>query len=246
MPHSILPNSSLPRSILIVDDDELLRHSLAYSLEQAGYQIQMAATAEAAIEIIEMSPPSLVLLDIGLPNMNGLDAIRRIRDICPVIFVSGRQRQLDEVLSLELGAEDYIRKPFDTDVLLARVRNVLKRALAAQSVEQPTASSTSLVLGDLTIDPDSHTVTCNRKPVFLSPLEFRLLHTLAQAAQRVISTEELLRRVWGEHYVGEPQIVYVYMRTLREKLEENPQSPQRILTVRGVGYRFVPQRSQDA
>jgi DNA-binding response OmpR family regulator len=236
----------MPSSILIVDDDELFRRSLAYSLEHAGYQVKVAASAEAAFKIIETAPPSLVLLDIGLPGINGLDAIRRIRDICPVIFVTGRQRQLDEILGLELGAEDYVSKPFAPDILLARIRNVLRRAATANPTEQPPPPTSTLVAGDLTIDPARHTVICNGKPVNLSPLEFRLLHILAQEMQRVISTEELLRRVWGEQYIGEPQIVYVYMRSLREKLEENPQLPQRILTVRGVGYRFVPQRPPNA
>lgn len=241
-----MPTSILPPSILIVDDDELLRRSLAYSLEQAGYQVQVAASAEAAFNLVEADPPSLVLLDIGLPDMSGLDAIRRIRDICPVIFVTGRQRQLDEVIGLELGAEDYVSKPFDPDILLARIRTVLRRAAPAISTEQPPSPTTTLVAGDLTIDPARHTVICNGKPVNLSPLEFRLLYILAQETQRVISTEELLRHVWGEQYIGETQIVYVYMRSLREKLEENPQLPQRILTVRGVGYRFVPQRLPNA
>jgi DNA-binding response OmpR family regulator len=237
-----MPHSIVPRSILIADDDELFRRSLACSLEQAGYQVQMMAGAKPAIAIVEMSPPNLVLLDIGFPHLDGLEAIRRIRDICPVIFVSARRRALDEVLGLELGAEDYITKPFDLDVLLARIRAVLRRAQPVRPATRPTV----LVLGDLTIDVTRHTVTCNAKPVYLSPLEFLLLYTLAQEAWGVVSTQGLLRRVWGEHYVGEPQIVYVYIRTLREKLEENPQVPQRILTVRGIGYRFVPREPDDA
>jgi DNA-binding response OmpR family regulator len=231
----------MPTSILIVDDDELLRRSLAYLLEQAGYRVQSAASAEAAFKIVEMAPPSLVLLDIGLPGINGLDAIRRIRDICPVIFVTGRQRQLDEVLGLELGAEDYVSKPFDTDVLLARIRTVIRRTSAVPSIVEPKPLDPVLLLGDLTVDPTTHTVTCNGKSISLSPLEFRLLHTLVLEAPRVVSSEELLKRVWGEQYTGESQILYVYVRSLREKLEDNPQLPQRILTVRSVGYRFVPQ-----
>jgi DNA-binding response OmpR family regulator len=235
-----------PRSILIVDDDELLRQSLRYSLEQAGYQVQMASSALAALEIIDSSPPNLVLLDIGLPDISGLEVIRRIHDVCPVIFVSGRQRQVDELLGLELGAEDYVSKPFDTDILLARIRNVFRRAAMGNpaeinSTEKPALPSSTFVAGDLSIDPASHTVICNGAPVELSPLEFRLLHTLARGTPRVLSTEELLRQVWGEPYIGESQIVYVYIRSLREKLEENPKEPQRILTVRGVGYRLVPQ-----
>jgi DNA-binding response OmpR family regulator len=246
MPFPARPISSLPKSILIVDDDELLLHSLRYSLEQAGYQVQLAASAKAALETIDASPPHLVLLDIGLPDISGLEVIRRIRDVCPVIFVSGRQRQLDELLGLELGAEDYVSKPFDTDILLARIRNVLRRAVTTISTEPSPHPTSALVAGDLTVDPVSHTVSCNRRSINLSPLEFRLLHLLADEAPRVLSTEELLQRVWGEQYKGESQIVYVYIGSLREKLEENPKVPQRILTVRGVGYRFVAQRLSNA
>ncbi len=166
-----MPQSTTSRSILVVDDDELLRTSLAYTLEQAGYQVQTADSAQSAIGIVESSSPNLVLLDIGLPDMTGLEAIRRIRDISPVIFVSGRRRELDEVLGLELGAEDFITKPFAPEVLLARIRTVLRREQLPSPTAQP-APTTLLVVGDLQIDVDTHTVTCNRKQISLSPLSF--------------------------------------------------------------------------
>jgi DNA-binding response OmpR family regulator len=167
--------------------------------------------------------------------MDGLEALRHIRDRSPVIFVTARRRELDEVLGLELGAEDYITKPFDPDVLLARVRTVLRRSQTAPPASRPGA----VAVGDLVIDPGRHTVMLADQPISLSPLEFRLLHTLAREAGQVLSTEELLSRVWGTQYEGEPQAVYVYIRSLREKLEANPQKPSRIVTVRSVGYKLI-------
>jgi DNA-binding response OmpR family regulator len=181
--------------------------------------------------------PDLVLLDINLPKMDGLDALKRFRDGLgiPVIFVTARRRELDEILGLELGADDYITKPFDFDVLLAHVKAVLRRS--TQSSDEK-ANPTILRVGDIEIDPGAHTVTVSGRQVDLSPREFDLLHTLALDAGRVISAEDLLARVWGAEFMGEPQALYVHIRWLREKLEKDPQHPQRILTMRGVGYKM--------
>lgn len=225
--------------LLIVDDDALLRRSVAFNLEQAGYRVSTAASAEDALALARRDPPALVLLDIGLPGMDGLDALRRFRQefAAPVIFVTARRRELDEVVGLELGADDYVTKPFDLDVLLARIKAVLRRA-APPPAAPPAAS---LICGDLVIDPAAHTVTVGGRPVELTPREFDLLLALAQEADRVIPTETLLTRVWGAEYAGEPQVVYVHIRWLREKLEADSQHPQRIVTVRGVGYKLVSQ-----
>lgn len=222
--------------ILIVDDDALLRRSLAFNLEKAGYCVSAAATAEDALAQARLDPPDLVLLDIGLPGMDGLDALRNLRqqiDV-PVIFVTARWRELDQVLGLELGADDYVTKPFDIDVLLARIKAVLRRAAPA-----PARGLTPLAVGDLVIDPAAHTVTVGGRAVALTPREFDLLHALALEAGRVISVDDLLARVWGAEYAGEPQAVYVHVRWLREKLEDDPGHPRRIVTVRGVGYKLV-------
>jgi DNA-binding response OmpR family regulator len=237
---SAVEDHALPPShILLVDDDALLRRSLAFSLEQAGYRVSTSADAKAAFALSGRDRPDLVLLDIGLPGMDGLDALRRFRENAsiPVIFVTARRRELDEVLGLELGADDYITKPFDLDVLLARIRAVLRR-----SVQQPTtpAVPAPLVVGDLEIDPRAYAVTVNGQSVPLAPREFALLHALALEAGRVLSTDDLLARVWGAEYVGEPQVVYVHIRWLREKLEQDPAHPQRIVTVRGAGYKLQP------
>lgn len=230
----------MAKHILVVDDDALLRRSLAFNLEQAAYRVSTAANAEDALLLARRNPPDLILLDIGLPGMDGLDALRSFQRQAdtPIIFVSARRREMDQALGLELGADDYVTKPFDLNVLLARIKAVLRRAeRAAPNV----AVSVPLEVGDLTIDPAAHTVVIAGKPVGLPPREFALLHELALAAGQVVSTDDLLARVWGAEYAGEPQAVYVHIRWLREKLEADPQHPRRIVTVRGVGYKLEPQ-----
>jgi DNA-binding response OmpR family regulator len=228
------------KRILVVDDDNLIRESVGYNLEQAGYQVETAANAEEALSQAKASPPDLILLDIGLPGMDGMEALHHLRLLSPVIFVTARRRELDEILGLEMGAEDYITKPFACDVLLARVRAVLRR-MPPGKYKSSAPLPLPLTLGDVTIDPRSHTIMVAGTSVSLAPREFRLLHLLAMEANRVIPAEELLTRVWGAEYNGEDQIVYVYIRQLRLKIEKDPKRPVRIVTVRGVGYKFVPQ-----
>lgn len=227
--------------ILLVDDDVLLRRSLAFNLEQTGYRVSTAANAEDALALTQQDRPDLVLLDIGLPGMDGLEALHHFqgRMDVPIIFLTARRRELDQVLGLELGTDDYVTKPFDLDVLLARIKAVLRRS---ERATVPAAlEPTPLVLGDLTIDPAAHTVAIENRSVILSPREFDLLHALALEAGRVVSLEDLLARVWGAEYAGESQVIYVHIRWLREKLEEDPNHPRRIVTVRGVGYKLEPQ-----
>ena len=230
----------MSKHILVVDDDALMRRSLAFNLQQSGYRTSTAGNAEDALALCQREQPDLVLLDIGLPGMDGLDALRQIKDQfnTPVIFVTARRRELDEVLGLELGADDYVTKPFDLDVLLAHIKAVLRRS------ERPAQAFTApapLSVGDITIDLTAHTVSVAGKTVDLTPREFGLLHAFALQPRSVISTDELLARVWGAEFVGQPQVVYVHIRWLREKLEADPNHPRRILTVRGVGYRLEPQ-----
>ena len=230
----------MAKHILIVDDDALMRRSLAYNLEQAGYRAASAASAEDALAIARRERPDLVLLDIGLPGMDGLDAVRRFKDQydLPVIFLTARRRELDEVLGLELGADDYVTKPFDFDVLLAHIRAVLRRFDTAHTAVEKSALVTA---GDLVIDPAAHSVTVGGRRVELSPREFDVLHTLAMEPRRVFSVDELLRQVWGAEFIGQPQVVYVHIRWLREKIESDPNSPKRLVTMRGVGYKLEPQ-----
>jgi DNA-binding response OmpR family regulator len=227
------------REILIVDDDALLRRSLAFHLEQAGYSPLTAANAEDALALAHRQAPDLVLLDIGLPGMDGLDALHQFKALgdIPIIYLTARRRGLDQVVGLELGADDYITKPFDVDVLLARLKAVLRRA-GSTNESQPRPEP--LAVGDLLIDPAAHTVTLQDQPVELSPREFDLLHALAIHPGVVVSTGDLLAQVWGAEFVGQPQVVYVHIRWLRQKLEEVPERPRRILTVHGIGYKLMP------
>jgi len=232
----------MQKHILVVDDDALMRRSVAFNLEQAGYRASNAANAEDALALSQRDRPDLVLLDIGLPGMDGLDALRAFRDQIgvPVIFVTARRRELDEVLGLELGAEDYITKPFDMSVLLAHVKAVLRRA---GTVQPATAEKESVTAGDLTLDPLAHTAMLDGQPLELTRREFDLLHTLLIHAGEVLSTQDLLSNVWGAEYIGEPQVVYVHIRWLREKIEDVPEKPERIVTVHGVGYKLIPKEN---
>ncbi|MEJ2411748.1 MAG: response regulator transcription factor [Anaerolineales bacterium] len=230
---------TLQKHILVVDDDDLMRRSVAFNLEQNGYRATSAATAEDALNVAERDKPDLVLLDIGLPGMDGLEALRSFRDLIkvPVIFVTARRRELDEILGLELGAEDYITKPFEMSVLLAHIKAVLRRVSANKPDPEKTEK---IAVGDLELDPLAHTTTLSGKPLELTRREFDLLHTLMLHPGEVLSTQDLLANVWGAEYIGEPQVVYVHIRWLREKLEEIPEEPTRIVTIRGVGYKLIP------
>jgi DNA-binding response OmpR family regulator len=228
----------MAKHILVVDDDTLLRRSLSLQLEQAGYRASTAANAEDALALAERDRPDLILLDVGLPGMDGLEALRHFHKKMdtPVIFVTARRRELDSILGLELGADDYITKPFNPDVLLAHIKAVLRRSSRHTiSPDEPVR----LHVGDLEIDPAAHTVTVSDKPVDLTGREFALLHTLALKAGKIISTDDLITRVWGAEFIGEPQVVYVHIRWLREKIEADPDDPKRIINVRGVGYKLV-------
>ena len=177
----------MTKHVLLVEDDALSRRSLAFSLERAGYRVTSSANAEDALAVSRRDPPDVVLLDIGLPGMDGLEALHHFQGLtgAPVIFVTARRRELDEALWLELGADDYITKPFELSVLLARIKAVLRRSqrpvVSSQDKQKP------LMVGDLVIDPAAHTVTVGGRPVDLSPREFALLHTLALEAGQVIS-----------------------------------------------------------
>lgn len=232
----------MAKHILVVDDDTLLRRSLSLQLEQAGYRASTAASAEDALAMVKRDRPDLILLDMGLPGMDGLDALKHFQqDIdVPVIFVTARRRELDTILGLELGADGYITKPFNPDVLLAHVKAVLRRSAKQSPVME---APEKLIVGDIVIDPPAHTCTVAEAPVDLTAREFALLHTLCLDAGRVISIDDLITRVWGAEFMGEPQVVYVHIRWLREKIEEDANKPQRIVNVRGVGYKLIPQTS---
>lgn len=227
------------KHILLVDDDALLRRSLAIGLEQQGYHSSTAASAEEALELVRVDPPDLILLDIGLPGMDGLEALHYFQEEhhVPVIIITARRRELDEILGMELGADDYITKPFNFDVLFGHIKAVLRRVAP---LGNSTEGMNLITVGDLVIDPAGHTVTHGGKPIQLTPREFDLLSILAFEAGHVVSVEHILSRVWGTKYIGESQVVYVHVRWLREKIEKDPTHPQRLITVRGIGYKLEP------
>jgi DNA-binding response OmpR family regulator len=232
----------MAKHILIVDDDALMRRSLAFNLEQAGFRASTAESAETAFSQVRLERPDLVLLDISLPVMDGLDAMRQFKDQfdLPVIFVTARRRELDEALGLELGGDDYITKPFDFNVLVAHIKAVLRRfdrTTAAPAIPP----DETLTIGGLVVDPKSHQVTLDEKVIDLPRREFDLLHALALQPGHVLTVDELLGTVWGAEFIGQPQVVYVHIRWLREKIEQDPNHPHRIMTVRGVGYKLIPE-----
>lgn len=231
-------------SVLVVDDDDLLRRSLAFSLTQAGFDTRTANSAEDAIGMVAQKRPDIVLLDIMLPGMDGLEALHYFREKIgvPVIFLTARRRELDEILGLELGADDYLVKPVKTDILIARIRAVLRRTRTIQPTEQRLQS---IAVGDLAIDPWSRTLNLQGRTIELTPKEFDLLYALALEPERVLTIDELLARVWGAEFTGEPQVLYVNIRWLRQKIEEDPHNPTRLLTVRNVGYKLVIPKGQE-
>ncbi|NMA12725.1 MAG: response regulator transcription factor [Chloroflexi bacterium] len=229
----------MANKVLIVDDDTLMRRSLAFSFEKSGFIASTAENAEDALAMLQIDPPDIILLDIGLPGMDGLDAIQEIREKrdLPVIFLTARRSGSDQVTGLNAGADDYISKPFEFEVLLARVKAVLRRH--ETPVKEP--ASKVLHVGDLMIDFSQHLATISDKQLELSPKEFDLLTAFALEPDCVINTDTLLKRVWGAEYAGEPQVLYVHIRWLRSKIEKDPDKPERIVTVRAVGYRFNSQ-----
>jgi DNA-binding response OmpR family regulator len=223
--------------ILLVDDDALLRRSLKYQLEREGYRTFTAEDARMALSMARADSPDLILLDIGLPDQNGLDLARTVqRELnIPFILVSGRSQETDIVVGLELGAEDYVTKPFGMRELIARVRVVLRRLTGTP----PTCSNESLRVGKISLDPQRHEVRVQGELVDLPPKEFELLRLLMANAGDVLSTNYLLDSVWGEEFAGAVQALYVHMGWLRKQIEKDPGVPRYIQTVRGIGYKFV-------
>jgi DNA-binding response OmpR family regulator len=227
----------MAKHILLVDDDALMRRSLTFSLEQAGYRVNASANAEDALALARRDPPNLVLLDIGLPGMDGFDALRQLKQEgnVPVIFLTARRRNLDEALGLELGADDYVTKPFDIDVLLAHIKAVLRRSDSTPELQPPP----EIRLGDLFIDRSSHIVSLYEQPIELTPREFDLLHFLIQHRGQIVTRDRVLDKIWGHDSYTTVRTVDNYILRLRKKLEPDPAAPQFILSIYGGGYKFV-------
>ncbi len=228
---------SKPTKILVVDDDALLRRSLKYRLEHEGYSVITAEQGAEALSFARQDRPDLILLDIGLPDRDGLDIARTLQremDV-PIILLTGRRQEMDIVVGLEIGADDYITKPFGMRELLARMRTVLRRTMRT-----PAPSESDLVtVGDVALDVKAHEVRVHGQRVDLPPKEFELLRLLMANAGNVLTTEYLLDAIWGEEFAGAAQVLYVHIGWLREATEPDPRHPRHILTVRGIGYKFV-------
>ena len=226
-----------PSTILLVDDEDSVQKLLTYPLERDGFRVVQARDGEQAIRLFGDEHIDLVVLDLMLPKVDGLEVCKRLRadSNVPIIMLTARGEELDKVLGLELGADDYITKPFSIREFRSRVRALLRRAGLPK--ERPREVET-IESGALRIDPARRTVELAGEPVQLTYVEFELLTTLAGEPARVFTREMLLRALWGDSAYREPRTIDVHIRHLREKLERDPREPEYIFTVRGVGYRF--------
>jgi DNA-binding response OmpR family regulator len=224
-------------TVLTADDDPQLLRLIARNLELEDYQVLVASDGQQALEQIEQHAPDLVLLDVMMPKMDGFTVCQRVREFSavPIIIVTARGQDQDKVRGLDLGADDYLTKPFSIEELLARVRAVLRRAQFTAS-EQAHAMHTTTTIGDLTIDFAQHLVTMGEREIELTPTEYRILAYLAQNSGRVMTQDLLLEHIWGTEYVGEGHMLQVNINRLRHKIEPDPMHPRYILTKVGIGY----------
>jgi len=226
----------MAQKILVVDDEQPIADILKFNLEKEGYEVVCAYDGYEAVELAETEEPDLVLLDIMLPNKDGNEVCREIRktQTMPIIMLTAKDDEIDKVLGLELGADDYVTKPFSNREVVARVKANLRRQ---QQVPDDTVKATKdIVIGSLVIHPDAYTVSRHGEEIELTHREFELLHYLARHIGQVMTREHLLETVWGYDYFGDVRTVDVTVRRLREKIEENPSNPMWIVTRRGVGY----------
>lgn len=240
------------RKILVVDDEPVLVETIAYNLEQAGYQVTTAADGASALEIARRETLDLIILDIMLPEMDGLEVCRQLRregltSTTPIMMLTARGDEIDKVVGLEVGADDYVTKPFGRRELLARVRALLRRAEYApvqvnhndaNSPGETQRKSRELLAGPLRIDLAGRRVNCRGREFDVQPKQFDLLVYLVRNRGTVLTRDQMLHNVWGYDYIGDTRTVDVHVRWLREKFEEDPANPKLIQTVRGVGYCF--------
>ncbi|MBI2843726.1 MAG: response regulator transcription factor [Armatimonadetes bacterium] len=225
--------------ILIVEDEAPLMQAVSYNLEQEGYQVVQANDGLSGLDAARREKPDLILLDIMLPSVDGIEVCRLLRketDV-PIIMLTARSREIDKVVGLEVGADDYVTKPFGMLELLARVRAALRRARTEVKKDEV------LRAGELEMDVARHQVTVSGKEAVLRPKEFYLLHTLLANRGRVLERSDLLERIWGEDEYIDAGTLDVHVRRLREKIEPDPGRPKYIVTVRGIGYKFAEQNS---
>lgn len=232
----------MPR-VLLVEDDLSIADAISYNLEADGHEVLRAADGISALELARSEHPDLVVLDVMLPRMSGLDVCRILRNeqTVPILMLTARTGEADKVQGLDLGADDYVTKPFSMRELRARVASLLRRdRLSRDAASDERDSATVLTGADITLDVTRHEVERDGRPVSLRPREFELLEFLMRHPGQALTRELILSGVWGFSYAGETRTVDVHIRWLREKLESDPAHPQHIQTVRGVGYKFVP------
>ncbi len=227
----------IQRTVLVVEDDDSLQDVLAYNLDRKGYRVLQAVDGDAALEMARENKPDLIVLDIMLPGLDGLEVCRIVRRemATPILILTARDQELDKVGGLELGADDYMTKPFSIRELLARVGALIRRR---EMDVGPPEDEKSISVGDLTLNLEARTAHVSGKVLDLRPKEYDLLAFLAGHPGRAYTRNELLDEVWGTEYFGDPRTVDVHIRWLREKIERKPGSPRHIITIRGTGYRF--------
>ncbi|MGK7909670.1 MAG: response regulator [Synechococcus sp.] len=225
-------------TVMVVDDEPIIRETVALALDEQGYEVLEASDGRQAMDMMHQGyQPDLMILDLMLPNLNGLDVCRLLRNEgngIPIIMLTAKDTETDRVVGLELGADDYVTKPFGIRELVARCRSVLRRQQQLRAVN----SETVLRFGDVWLHPQECRVKVRGNEVSFSPKEFRLLELFMNHPRRVWSREQLLEKIWGPDFIGDSKTVDVHIRWLREKLEVDPSSPEYLITVRGFGYRF--------
>ena len=224
------------KRILVVDDESSITEFVSYALKKEGYQVDVADNGETAFEMIKQNRYDLYILDIMLPGMDGLELCRKIRAISssPVLFLSARDKEVDKVIGLEIGGDDYLAKPFGVRELLARTRALLRRSQGLENA-QP---SNEVTASGITLNEDTHVAQGEKGPIDLTPREFELLASLMKNAGNVVSREDLLRDAWGWEYLTETKTVDTHIKRLRDKIEQAGYDPSLVETVRGYGYRF--------
>ncbi|OYD07950.1 response regulator YycF [Paludifilum halophilum] len=221
--------------ILVVEDERPIADILQFNLSKEGYQVECVYDGDEALTRVSEEPPDLILLDLMLPGTDGIEVCRKVRQVhqMPIIMVTAKDSEVDKVLGLEIGADDYVTKPFSNRELLARIKANLRRS---RDRSQPPSTDDTLAVGALTIDQNSYIVSKHKNPVDLTHREFELLLYMAKHINQVLTREHLLQSVWGYDYFGDVRTVDVTIRRLREKIEDDPSQPQYIITRRGIGY----------
>ncbi|MEV4480990.1 response regulator transcription factor [Micromonospora coxensis] len=224
--------------VLVVEDEESFSDALSYMLRKEGFEVSVAATGPSALTEFDRTGADIVLLDLMLPEMSGTEVCRQLRQRShvPIIMVTARDSEIDKVVGLEIGADDYVTKPYSPRELVARIRAVLRR----QSPEVAESGAPTLAAGPVRMDIERHVVTVDGAPVQLPLKEFELLELLLRNAGRVLTRGQLIDRVWGADYVGDTKTLDVHVKRLRSKIEPEPSAPRFIVTVRGLGYKFEP------